>query len=307
MSTILVGVDGSERSQDAVAFARALARASDARVLIASSFPYDDTPSRAANLEFRAAVKSQAEDTALDMARLLEGVPDDRISTRVIARTSPAHGLHDLAEEEHADLIVVGSSHTGRLGRVLPGSTAERLLHGSPCAVAVVPLGYRDADHEIRRVGVAYDGSDEAAGAMRAAVDAARALGGRLRVVHVHTDHYAMSAPVPLPGVYYVEMRAQLERTARDTLRRTVAELPGDVHAEGVFLEGAPAVELGNATSELDLLVTGSRRYGPLRSTLLGGVTGPLLRRAQCPVVVVPRGVEAPLGALFAAREQAVR
>ena len=40
---------------------------------------------------------------------------------RITANPSPAHALHDLAEAEHAELIVVGSSHTGRLGRVAAG------------------------------------------------------------------------------------------------------------------------------------------------------------------------------------------
>jgi nucleotide-binding universal stress UspA family protein len=50
---------------------------------------------------------------------------------------------------------------------------------------------------------------------------------------------------------------------------------------------------------ELDLLVTGSRGYGPVRAVVLGGVTGRLVREAACPLVIVPRGVECPLGALF--------
>lgn len=306
MPTILVGVDESVRSQDAIAFVRALARASDARVVVASAFAYDDRATRAANAEFRAYLKSQATDTALDMARALEGVSDDRISIRAIPRTSPAHALYDLAEEEHADIVVVGSSHTGRLGRVFPGSTAERLLHGAPCAVAVVPLGYREVDHKVRRVGAAHDGTPEAGAALRAAADIAQSLGAELRVVHVHPEAYAVPAPVPVTGASYLELREKLERQGREALGRTVAALPEDMGAEGVFLHGDPAAGLAKASEDLDVLVTGSRRYGPLRSTLSGGVTGPLLRDAHCPVIVVPRGVEAPLGKLFAAHEQAV-
>jgi nucleotide-binding universal stress UspA family protein len=41
---------------------------------------------------------------------------------------------------------------------------------------------------------------------------------------------------------------------------------------------------------EVDLLVCGSRGYGPMRRVLLGGVLRKLIRRAACPVVVVPRG-----------------
>jgi nucleotide-binding universal stress UspA family protein len=124
--------------------------------------------------------------------------------------------------------------------------------------------------------------------------------------VHVHTEGYAVPAPVPVAGASYLELRAKMEQSAREALGRTVAALPQDARAEGVLLEGDPAAELAKATEDLDLLVTGSRRYGPLRSTLAGGVTGPLLRAAHCPVIVVPRGIEAPLGKLFAAREQAV-
>ena len=42
-------------------------------------------------------------------------------------------------------------------------------------------------------------------------------------------------------------------------------------------------------------MLAGSRGYGPLRSVLVGGVSGRLMRTVQCPVIVVPRGAEAPL------------
>jgi nucleotide-binding universal stress UspA family protein len=66
------------------------------------------------------------------------------------------------------------------------------------------------------------------------------------------------------------------------------------VHAAGLgdeirVLEGAPLDHLAEQSRELDLLVVGSRGYGPLRRVLLGGVSGALLQTAACPVVVVPR------------------
>ena len=99
---------------------------------------------------------------------------------------SAGHLLQTVAEDEAVDLIVVGSTRTGRMGRVLPGSTAERLLHGAPCPVAVAPVGYRDAvDHPLRRIGVAFDGSDEARAALRAGVVLAASSGAQLDVVTV--------------------------------------------------------------------------------------------------------------------------
>ena len=59
---------------------------------------------------------------------------------------------------------------------------------------------------------------------------------------------------------------------------------------EGRFLEGSAAEVLAGESTELDLLVTGSRRYGPRTAVLLGGTTHSLMRSAACPGLIVPRG-----------------
>ncbi len=116
----------------------------------------------------------------------LEGIAADRLRITITPNPSPAHALHDLAEAEHAELIVVGSSHTGRLGRVAPGSTGERLLHGAPCAVAVVPHGYRTraerADPPDRRRLRRLRRGDAA---VAAAVELSRALDAELEIIGV--------------------------------------------------------------------------------------------------------------------------
>ena len=62
-----------------------------------------------------------------------------------------------------------------------------------------------------------------------------------------------------------------------------------------------PADVLIRVSEHLDLLVCGSRGYGPLRAVLLGGVSRRLAAEAQCPVIVLPRGVTSSLEALMAA------
>src|SRR5829696_1649192 len=154
MTKVLIGVDGSERSEDAVAFGRNLALAAGAPVVLAMAQRSD--PFRPGAEAHAARLRQEADRT---LARLAAGLSDvDEVEVRpLVANTSPAHALQETAEEEKAGIIVVGSSHTGRLGRVLPGSTAERLLHGAPCPVAVVPLGYRDRATPARPVvGCAY-------------------------------------------------------------------------------------------------------------------------------------------------------
>jgi nucleotide-binding universal stress UspA family protein len=182
MTTILIGVDGSPGADDAIAFARPLAVAARAAVVLVSAFRYDDTPSRASNLAYRAVLKAQAEDILRRAAVRLEGIDAARVNTFAVASPSAARALDRLAESEGAELIVVGSAHVGRLGRIVPGSTAERLLHGAPCPVAVVPKGYRSPTGAQRpQIGIAYNGSKESEAALHAATRIASALGGQLR------------------------------------------------------------------------------------------------------------------------------
>jgi nucleotide-binding universal stress UspA family protein len=97
---------------------------------------------------------------------------------------SPAHGLHGLAEEIGADLVVVGSSRHSSLGQVLAGNVGVALLHGSPCAVAIAPRGYRERA-ELTTITVGFDGSEDAALALNDAVELGRATAAGLRIVAV--------------------------------------------------------------------------------------------------------------------------
>jgi nucleotide-binding universal stress UspA family protein len=301
VSTILIGVDDSARSEDAVAFARRLAGATTGRVVVACAFPYSDAPSRAANLTYREALKADALRTAQRKSELLSNVASERIHCTTAANPSPAHALHDIAEAEAAAIVVLGSTHTGRGGRVMPGSTAERMLHGAPCAVAVVPKDYCEHAHSaIARIGVAYNGTAESKAAVAAAAEAAAALGAELTVIGViEADTYG--APAMMGGPSYNTLRKDIEAAVRKDLESVVADLPEGVRGVDACLEGDPAERLIAASERLDLLVIGSRGYGPLRAVLAGGVSGRVIRGAHCPVIVVPRGVEAPLGELFGA------
>jgi nucleotide-binding universal stress UspA family protein len=258
-------------------------------------------PSRAANLTYRDALKSDAFATAGRMSELLSNVAGDRIHTAAIANPSPAHALHDIAEAEDASIVVLGSTHTGRAGRVMPGSTAERLPHGAPCAVAVVPEGYREHSHPaITRIGVAYNGTPEATAAVAAAAEAAAALDAELTIIGViEADIYG--APAMTGGPSYNLLREDIDAAIRRGLESAVARIPEGIRCVDACLEGDPAERLIAASEKVDLLVIGSRGSGPLRAVLAGGVSGRVVRGAHCPVIVVPRGVEAPLGELFGA------
>ena len=84
---------------------------------------------------------------------------------------------------------------------------------------------------------------------------------------------------------------ATVREDVRGALDKAVAALPAGVEATEELLEGDTVDALAALDErEIDLLVCGSRGYGPVRRVLLGGVLRKLIRRAACPVVVVPRG-----------------
>ena len=101
--------------------------------------------------------------------------------------------MHELAESEGADLLVLGSSRRGLLGRVLLGDHTRAALNGAPCAVAIAPTGYSDHFGPISRIGVGYDGSLETGKALEVAME--------LAVAH-HAEQSACTAvSVPLPAI----------------------------------------------------------------------------------------------------------
>ena len=126
---IVVAFDGSERARDALALALRL-RAEDGVITLACTVT--ERPWH------RAQPDAVAETLATGRAQIPAGI---HVRLRTPVASSPARGLTELAEDEHADLVVVGSSRRSPSGRIWLERTAGRLLQGAPCAVAVPPPG----------------------------------------------------------------------------------------------------------------------------------------------------------------------
>ncbi len=280
MKKILVGFDGTDESRDALYLAAALAELEGAQIELVAVYLYHP-------LAPRATIDKEEErkyfDWVFSEARTeLPGTPLS-LRRRTLSDLSPARALNNLAEEEAADLIVIGSTHRGELGRILPGSVGTKLLQGAPCAVAVAPRGFsRGAHYGLGLIGVAYDTSPESELALDEAAQLASALDGTLRVIAVIES----SIPEGLPTRIDREGFREKVHAAASRLRRDIPDLT----IEEVLEEGDPAVVLARHGVELDVLVIGSRGYGPIRRTLLGGVSSEVMRTAPCPVIVVPRG-----------------
>jgi len=279
MTQIIVGVDDSERAVDAVALAVTLARTAGAELLIAHAYPSETVPSRVSLPDWE---RRAFERATVVMERHLDAATGVPARVSPLPGGSPARQLHELAEREGAAAIVIGSSHRGDVGRVLAGTTAERLLHGAPCPVLVAPRGYGGG--ELQRILVGHDGGDEAQGALEVAL----AAPGHVHLVRV-LQPVSMSLQASMAGVWTPP--SDLESEARKAFEAEFSDLGDDVERE--FLVGDAVAELVRCTRAADLAIVGSRGYGPLRSVLLGSVSAQLVREAACPVMVVPRGAAA--------------
>jgi nucleotide-binding universal stress UspA family protein len=131
-SKVLCGTDGSATAARAVARAVELARAADAELVVIHAhpesnlgqFPSGDHPAITTGKQILSDVESQHA---------------SEVKLRTLLRQGEAASvILDVAEEEEADLIIVGNRGMSGVGRFLVGSVPNRVSHHSPCDVLIV-------------------------------------------------------------------------------------------------------------------------------------------------------------------------
>jgi nucleotide-binding universal stress UspA family protein len=268
----IVGVDGGPSGRDAVAVAKLLV-ADDARLVLAHV--HELTPVRGASGAY--GVAENAESLALLEAERDATAADAELLT--VTASSVGRGLHYLVESQNADLLAVGSSSLSFAGRVLVGDITRAALAGAPCAVAVAPLEYAQEGGAIATVGVGYDGSPESESALAFARELAARNNATLRAMIV-------VEPAPYTAIIRGGGRAEATEKAMAEARDELAALAG---VEGEVASGIAGEELAAFGAHLDLLIVGSRGYGPIRRLMFGGTAAYLASNARCPLLVLPR------------------
>ena len=270
---VIVGVDGRPNSRDAIELAGQLLAPGGRLTLVNVHHDLHFAGAKLAVTERDRSVELlMRERTAAEIDADILGV----------AASSVGAGLHRVAEQRDADLLVVGSCSRGPLGRLLLGDDRRASIDGAPCAVAIAPTRYGRHVAPFARIGVAYDGSPESAGALELARDIAaehHSAISALTVVSIPSYSYGTLAALDWGAV--VELR-MIEA------REDLARLSG---VDGRAVRGVPAEELGRWSSGVDLMVIGSRGYGPVRRVVFGSTSEQLARLTSCPLIVLRRGV----------------
>ena len=290
--TIIAGFSSSRQGSAPLNLAAQVAHNTGDKIVAAAiverPWPPRDDPVESEYLRY---VTSQASQSLDRVARQL---PDDvDVSTGVHQSTSIPTGVMELVSAHDANIVVVGSSSSGLLGRVTLGSVTERLVHTALVPVAIAPRGYALESSRIRRLTAAFGGEADINGLIPAAAEIARIWSASLRIVSFTVR------PVQMFG-------GSIEPTAEDLVvqqwsKRTFDDIVKQLNAVRIHVP-VPDVEVvvgtGNDWREAveavsweagDMLLLGSGAAGPLAHVFLGSVASKILRHAPVPVMIVPR------------------
>jgi nucleotide-binding universal stress UspA family protein len=272
MKSIVVGIDGSAGSAEALRWAVEEARLHDAHVTAVRCWGGRDHLSREGWSEELAEAERRADE---ELRALVAGaVPNDAdiVDTRTL-QARPEWGLLDVSAD--TDLLVVGARGVSGIRGLVVGSVSQQLIHHAHVPVAVV----RHTRWPVlpRRVVVGVDGSPGSLRAVEWAVEE-----GHRRQAEVEAV-MAWSTPI-------LSARADDEQVVQGRLAEALDQVDTSVLEQPVrrtVIEGSPGPTICDVASGAEVVVVGSRGLGGFKELLIGSVGQHVAHHAPCPVIVV--------------------
>jgi nucleotide-binding universal stress UspA family protein len=290
--TIIAGFSSSRQGSAPLNLATQLARTTGekiiAAVVVERALPIGVDPIED---EYRGFLASRA---GASLEQVVDQVRGDLDISRIVhSSSSISHGLMELVDQHGADLVVVGSSSSGLLGRIALGSVTERLVHTSKVPVALAPRGYPASPVPLQRLTVAYGGAADAVGLIATSAELAEQWKVQLRIASFTVQ------PLPIFGGSvdrFAEDLVVRQWTSKTTdaaieqlnAARATVSIPDVDVVTGVGAEWRDAVE-SVAWETGDVLLLGSGAAGPMAQVFLGTAASKILRHAPVPVMIVPK------------------
>jgi nucleotide-binding universal stress UspA family protein len=286
MKTILA-VDGSDNSYEAVHVMKYIARAEQLTLLHALNVPRPAYPemmmvSEAAEELYAALEQSMREDGERLLNRVQSLLPlHAGLTTRHLQIGSPAEVIVSMAEQQNADLIVMGARGLGPIKERLLGSVSHRLLTLAPCATLIVNGPVK----AMKQILLPLEGSFDAEAAIRFL---------QLKPFHEAVELTLMtilpSTEPPWPddakaaaaSTEILEKQAEYVESVAERLRAI------GYQAHGVAVVGTPSTMILQQATTLrsDLILMGTRGRKGITRFVLGSVSHAVLHKTPCPVLV---------------------
>ena len=268
--TILLATDGSEFSTAAEQAAREMAGHCDARLLV--------TRVVLTNPEYEALVPDRVQKAEAEAQKQIERVAEDartagvHVETLLRQGSDPYHEVVRVANDRHADVIVIGRRTRSDLARMMVGDSTAKVIGLASCSVLVVP---RDTKMPEKGILVATDGSRLGDAAAYSAVRLVGRCGLPLTVISVVAE----------------DSTAEERSEAQAAVDRVQREASGErVEVEAMLQEGARPDTVIVTTAKrraADMIVVGSHGRTGLSRLMMGSVSERVIGSADCPVLVV--------------------
>jgi nucleotide-binding universal stress UspA family protein len=292
---LVIAIDGSDEAQYAARRGLELARVFDATV-----YALHVVEQKALRLTETADEKTRLRELGaaiLDDIEALASELEYPVTTK-LAEGKPAVQISEYADEQDADLIVIGRQGMTGLGKRLLGGVTEQVLHQSDIPVFVVPGedGVSETNKGYSRVLIPTDGSENAEAATPHGVTISQHFDSAIHVLSV-VDLQAAGGAFNAGGLEkeFIERLEVKGQGAVDRVRDEITDIDPDIKVRTAVerttsFEGAAAgVRDYVGNTEIDLVVMGSHGRSNLRRQLLGSVASTVLRTVDVPVLVVKR------------------
>lgn len=287
---VVVAVDGSAASHNAVRWAANTANKRGIPLRLASSYTMPQflyAEGMVPPQELFDDLQSETMEK-IDEARAIahEVAPELKIG-HTIAEGSPIDMLLDMSRD--VTMIVMGSRGLGGLSGMVMGSVSAAVVSHASCPVVVVREDNTvDESTKYGPVVVGVDGSDVSQKATEIAFAEAYARGAELVAVHTWMD---MQVQASLAGLSAAQQQwEEVEREQVDMLTERLQPMT-DAHPEvqvrKVITRDRPVRALVENSEGAQLLVVGSHGRGGFKGMLLGSTSRALLQSAPCPMMVV--------------------
>ncbi|HHU66718.1 universal stress protein [Corynebacterium sp.] len=287
---VVVAVDGSPASHNAVRWAANTANKRGIPLRLASSYTMPQflyAEGMVPPQELFDDLQSETMEK-IDEARAVahEVAPELKIG-HTIAEGSPIDMLLDMSRD--VTMIVMGSRGLGGLSGMVMGSVSAAVVSHASCPVVVVREDNTvDESTKYGPVVIGVDGSDVSAKATEIAFAEADARGAELVAVHTWMD---MQVQASLAGLSAAQQQwEEVEREQIDMLTERLQPMTDkypNVEVRKVITRDRPVRALVESSEGAQLLVVGSHGRGGFKGMLLGSTSRALLQSAPCPMMVV--------------------
>lgn len=284
---ILLTVDGSDHSYEAVRSLKYLSRAEELHIVHVLDVPSPAYPMMMPDVaqEFYETVERNMHD---DGTRLLDRIVslfpvDTGPVTKHLVVGSPADQIVALAEQYKVGLILLGTRGLGPIKERLIGSVSHRVLTFGPGAKLILPGPLKALNHILLPLQGTYDADHAVAFLQQKPFRNPPAI--TLLTVLPHTR-----PPWPVDAVSAEHIETHSLRKANDFLDETAAKLRLlDYHARVATRLGAPVEGILEETKSLnsDLILAGSRGRRGFTRMVLGSVSHALLHQGTYPLMIV--------------------